>query len=64
MVSASDSQSGGAGVKSLSGHLLDLLSVVPSSNSRPNSKKPTGCLPPVEVSNPVMFYLDSLFLII
>ena len=35
VVSASDSQSGGPGFESRSGHLLDLCSVVPSSNSRP-----------------------------
>ena len=35
VVSASDSQSGGPGFDSRSGHLLDLCSVVPSSNSRP-----------------------------
>ena len=36
VVSASDSQSGGPGFESCSGHLLDLFSVVPSSNSRPH----------------------------
>ena len=35
VVSASDLQSGGPGFESRSGHLLDLLSVVPSSNPRP-----------------------------
>ena len=35
VVSASDSQSGGPGFESRSGHLLDLCSVVPSLNSRP-----------------------------
>ena len=35
VASASDSQSGGPGFESRSGHLLDLCSVVPSSNSRP-----------------------------
>ena len=35
VVSASDSQSGGPGFKSRSGHLLDLCSVAPSSNPRP-----------------------------
>ena len=35
VVSASDSQSGGPGFESRSGHLLDLCSVVPSSNPRP-----------------------------
>ena len=35
VVSASDSKSGGPGFESRSGHLLDLCSVVPSSNSRP-----------------------------
>ena len=35
VVSSSDSQSGGPGFESRSGHLLDLCSVVPSSNSRP-----------------------------
>ena len=35
VVSASDSQSDGPGFESRSGHLLDLCSVVPSSNSRP-----------------------------
>ena len=35
VVSTSDSQSGGPGFESRSGHLLDLCSVVPSSNSRP-----------------------------
>ena len=35
VVSASDSQSGGPGFESRSGHLLDFCSVVPSSNSRP-----------------------------
>ena len=35
VVSASDSQSGGPGFESRSGHLLDLGSVVPSLNSRP-----------------------------
>ena len=35
VVSASDSQSGGPGFESHSGHLLDLCSAVPSSNSRP-----------------------------
>ena len=34
-VSASDLQSDGPGFKSRSGHLLDLFSVVPSSNPRP-----------------------------
>ena len=34
-VGASDSQSGGSGFCSHSGNLLDLFSVVPSSNSRP-----------------------------
>ena len=36
VVSASDSQSDGPGFESRSGHLLDLCSVVPSSNSRPH----------------------------
>ena len=35
VVSASDLQSGGPRFESRSGHLLDLCSVVPSSNSRP-----------------------------
>ena len=35
VVSASDLQSDGPGFKSRSGHLLDLFSVVPSSNPRP-----------------------------
>ena len=35
VVTVSDSQSGGPGFESRSGHLLDLCSVVPSSNSRP-----------------------------
>ena len=35
VVSAPDSQSGGPGFESRSGHLLDLCSVVPSLNSRP-----------------------------
>ena len=35
VVSASDSQSGGPGFESRSGHLLDFCSVVPSTNSRP-----------------------------
>ena len=34
VVSASDSQSDGPGFESRSGHLLDLFSVVPSSNPR------------------------------
>ena len=37
VVSASDSQSGGPGFESCSGHLLDLCSVIPSSNSWPRS---------------------------
>ena len=56
MVSASDSQSGGPGFESRSGHLLDLGSVVPS------SKFSAGCLLPVGVFNPVMLYLNYLFL--
>ena len=36
VVCASDSQSGGPGFESPSGDLLDLLSVVPSSNPRPH----------------------------
>ena len=35
VVSAPDSQSGGPGFESRSGHLLDLCLVVPSLNSRP-----------------------------
>ena len=35
VVSASDSQSGGPGFESRSGHLLGLFSVVPSSNPQP-----------------------------
>ena len=35
VVSASDLQSGGPGFESRSGHLLDLFSIVPSSNPRP-----------------------------
>ena len=35
VVSVSDSQSGGPGFESRSGHLLDLFSVVPISNPRP-----------------------------
>ena len=35
VVSASDLQSGGPGFESRSGNLLDLFSVVPSSNPRP-----------------------------
>ena len=61
VVSASDLQSGGPGFESRSGHLLDLFSVVPSSNPRP-----TGCLLPVNLvprvlSYPVMLYLNYLF---
>ena len=57
MVSVSDLQSGGPGFESCSGHLLDLFSVVPSSNPRS-----TGCLLPVGVFNFVMLYLNYLFL--
>ena len=64
MVNASDSQSGSPGFESHSGHLLDLFSVVLSSHPRHARKKPTGCLLPVGVYNPVMFYLGFLCLVI
>ena len=50
-VSVSDSQSGGPGFYSRSWDLLDLFSVVPSSNPWPL------------VFNPVMLYLNYLFLL-
>ena len=63
-VSASDSQSGGTGFESRSGHLLDLCSVVPSSNfsaTLVNSQLVAFCQ--FGVFNPVMLYLNYLFLI-
>ena len=59
VVSVSDPQSGGPGFESRSGHLLDLFSVELVSRA---CKKPTGCLLPVGVFNPVMLYLNDLFL--
>ena len=57
MVNASaDLQSGGPGLESNSGHLLDLLLSAPSSNLGHTCK----CLLTVAFFNPVMFYLDYL----
>ena len=53
----SGSQSGGPGFEYRSGHLLDLFSGVQTSNPRP-----TACLLPVGVFNPIMLYLNYLFL--
>ena len=50
-----DSKSGGPGFDSCSCHLLDLFSVVSSSNAHP------GCLLPVGGFNSVMLYLHYLF---
>ena len=62
MVSVPDSQSSGPRFKSCSGELLDLFLVVLSSILSHACKYPTGCLLPVGVSNPVMLYLNFLFL--
>ena len=50
-----ESQSGSLGFEPPSGDLLDLFSVVPSSNLRT-----TGCLLLVGVFNPVMLYLSGV----
>ena len=60
VVSASDLQSGSSGFESNSGHLLDLLSLAPSSNLGHACKY----LLSVAFFNPVTFYLDYLIRII
>ena len=61
-VSSFDSQSGGPGFESCSGHLLDLFSVVPSSNRRAPLQI-ANWLPPASWGfNPVMLCLNYLFL--
>ena len=64
MLNVLDLQSSSPGFESHSGHLLDLFSVVLSSHPHHACKKPTGCLLPVGVYNPVMFYLGFLCLVI
>ena len=59
---ASDSQSGDHGFKSHSHHLLDLFSVVPSSNPWPRLYLANWLPPASWVFNPVMLYLNYLFL--
>ena len=60
VVSASDSQSGGPGFESRSGHLLDLCSVVPFKFSATLVNSQLVAL--VGVFNPVMLHLNYLFL--
>ena len=51
------------GFKSSSGHMLDLFLVVPSSNPSPHLYIIANWLPPASwVFNPVMLYLNYLFL--
>ena len=57
VVSMLDLQSGGPGFKNCSGHLLDLISVVPSLNPWPCSSITNCNLLPVGGFNPVMFCL-------
>ena len=54
-VSVSNLQSGCPRFESRSGDLHDLSSVISSSNRWTLCKKPTGCLLPVGVFNPVMY---------
>ena len=59
MVSASDSQSGGPGFESRSGHLLaGFVLGRPKLKSLATLVNTTGCLLPVWVFNPVMLYLN------
>ena len=55
VVSISDLQSGCPAFESRSGDLHDLSSVIASSNRWTLCKKPTGCLLPVGVFNPVIY---------
>ena len=55
VVSISDLQSGCPAFESRSGDLYDLSSVILSSNRWTLCKKPTGCLLPVGVFNPVIY---------
>ena len=55
VVSVSNLQSGCPRFESRSGDLHDLSSVIPSSNRWTLCKKPTGCLLPVGVFNPVIY---------
>ena len=62
VVSTSDSQSGGSRFESRPVHLLDLFSVVPSSNPWPRLQIADWFPPSSWVFNPVMLYLNYLFL--
>ena len=61
MVSLSDSESGGPGFESRSGHLLDFFLVVPILNPRPGLYV-ANWLPPTSWGcNSLMLFLNNLF---
>ena len=62
MISGLDSESGGPGFESRSGHLVDLFSVLSSSAIQLINSQLVASSVPVGVFNPVMLYLNYSFL--